>query len=82
MTKAGLAVIPSLDLDDFVIKKEITNLLRKNKKLAANFYSFPKLYQLVRIDNIQTQKRINPAAHKTVMKNFINNTLKGKMYGQ
>ena len=82
MTKAGLKVIPNLDVKTFKINKEIKDLLANDKVLAKNFYSFPKLYQIVRIDNIQTQQKLFPDKHKKVLNSFITKTKQGLMYGQ
>ena len=65
----------------FVIDKEIIELLENDKELHDKFYSFPELYQRVRINAIQREK-CKPIVYNRMLSNFIVNTKKGKMYGQ
>lgn len=52
MTEKGRAACPDLDAE-FVIIPEIIETFKANPVAWRNFKSFPRLYQRVRIDNIQ-----------------------------
>lgn len=67
----------------FVIDDEILLALKSDPIVWANFQSFPSLYQRVRIDTIQINRRMRrPELFKSRLDKFIENTRKGIMYGK
>lgn len=81
MTDAGRAVLPDMTESGFVVDEDIQQLFDNNRKLAEKFYEFPQLYQRVRIDAIQREKK-KTDIYARMKRNFIKQTLQGKMYGQ
>lgn len=81
MTPAGRAVFPDMTLDGFVIDEEILEELKREPQVWANFQKFPPLYQRVRIDTIQTNKKNKDVLQKRLTK-FIKNTRECVMYGE
>jgi hypothetical protein len=59
MTDAGRAVLPDISENGFVIDAEIMQAFQKHPVAWKNFCTFPPLYQRVRIDTIQRDKRKN-----------------------
>lgn len=80
MTEQGRKVLPDLN-EKFQISPTIEKLLKSDKLLAKNFFSFPKLYQKIRIDSIQRYEFSHPDIFKTALNNFIKKTKSNKMYG-
>lgn len=70
MTERGKAVCPDLEAE-FIIIPEIIETFKANQVAWENFKSFPKLYQNVRIDNIQRVKAckgmFNNRLHKLIV---------------
>lgn len=79
MTGKGLTVCPDLDAE-FVIDTDILTEFEANPVAWSNFRSFPKLYQRVRIDNIQANKA-NSALFTSRLKKLINASEHGEMIG-
>lgn len=79
MTDAGRAVCPDLDAE-FVIMPEIINAFKAHSKAWDNFVAFPKLYQRVRIDNIQRNKAKKQIFESRLQK-LIEASGQGKMIG-
>jgi len=79
MTSAGKAVMPKDT--SFKINADLKKLLSKDKQLAKKFYSFPKLYQIIRLDAIVRYEKTLPDTYKKAKANFIKQTKAGKMYG-
>lgn len=83
MTEVGKAVLPDMSDTGFVIDDEILLALKSDPIVWANFQSFPSLYQRVRIDTIQINRRMRrPELFKSRLDKFIENTRKGIMYGK
>ena len=79
MTDKGRKCLPD---SEFKIHQKILDALMADKETYANFCKFPKLYQKIRIDNIQTclyRKQI--ALFETRLQKFIENTKADKMFG-
>ena len=79
MTDAGRKALARAK--PFVIDEDILLILSNDKDLQNKFYSFPQLYQRIRINTIQREKN-KPDVYNRMIKNFIVNTKNGKMYGQ
>lgn len=80
MTPLGLKVLPPLD-EEFNFDNEVIKIL-KNNELLEVFYSFPLLYQKIRIYNILFYKDKNIDTYKKALNHLIEETKKGKMYGE
>ena len=80
MTDLGRKVLPDMSKGSFVICDDIKNLLKNDKILSKNFYSFPPLYRRVRINAIQREKN-KLDVYERMKKNFIEKTKHGEMYG-
>lgn len=83
MTDAGRAVLPDMTETGFIIDPEILEALRSDPVVWSNFQNFPPLYQRVRIDTIQVNRRMgHHELFKKRLEKFIENTRKGIMYGE
>lgn len=83
MTDAGRAVLPDMSEAGFVIDAEIQAALKAEPVVWDNFQRFPPLYQRVRIDTIQINRRMRrPELFKKRLDKLIENTRKGIMYGE
>ncbi|MGF2942936.1 YdeI/OmpD-associated family protein [Enterococcus xiangfangensis] len=80
MTNSGEAVLPDMNTSNFVIDTDILQLLKEDPELSRKFHGFPQLYQRIRIDAIQREKK-KPAVYARMKENFIKNTKQNKMYG-
>lgn len=82
MTDAGRAVLPDMTDAGFVVDSEILDALRTDPIAWAHFQSFPLLYQRVRIDTIQINRRMRrPELFRQRLEKFLSNTRAGIMYG-
>lgn len=81
MTEAGRAVLPDMSENGFTIDSVILTALKADKTVWQNFNSFPPLYRRVRIDTIQIKKK-QPDLFNSRLQKFIENTKKGKLYGE
>ena len=78
-TERGRAVCPDLNAK-FVIIPEIVEIFKAHPKAWSNFQLFPKLYQRVRIDNIQRKIKINDLFKRRLQK-LIEASERGEMIG-
>ena len=81
LTEEGRRVIPSLEPRSFKIDKEIEASLKK-ERLWSKFKSFHPLYQRVKAGNISFYKKRNPKLFKKMLNHLIEETKKGKMFGE
>ncbi len=81
MTDAGRAVLPDMSDRGFVIDEEIYQAFQENQVAWDNFQSFPTLYQRVRIDSIQRDKKKDRAVFDKRLKKLIEQSEAGKMFG-
>jgi uncharacterized protein YdeI (YjbR/CyaY-like superfamily) len=81
ITEAGRRVLPDMSEDAFKIDPEIQTVFAAHPKAWSNFQTFPKLYQRVRIDNIQRYKQDRVMFQKRLQR-LIEQSEQGKMYGQ
>ena len=82
MTDAGRAVLPDLSDSGFVIDEEIRQAFQANPVAWEHFQSFPTLYQRVRIDSIQRDKKKDRAVFEKRLEKLINQSEAGKMFGE
>ena len=78
---AGRAVLPDMSNAGFLIDEEIFQAFQDNPVSWDNFQSFPALYQRVRIDSIQRDKRKDRAVFDKRLKKLIEQSEAGKMFG-
>lgn len=81
MTDAGRAVLPDMSEDGFVMDKEIRQAFVDDPVAWENFRSFPALYQRVRIDSIQRDKKKDRAVFERRLKKLIDKSSEGMMFG-
>lgn len=81
MTDAGRKVLPDMNKDTFVIHAHILQALQEDPEVYTHFLAFPKLYQRVRIDTIQSTYH-QPEIFYHRLQKLITNTKANKMYGQ
>ena len=81
MTNAGRAVLPDMSENGFVIDEEIYQAFQENLVAWDNFQSFPTLYQRVRVDSIQRDKKKDRAVFDKRLKKLIEQSEAGKMFG-
>lgn len=82
MTAAGRAVLPDLSKESFTIDPEILAAFQENPKAWENFKAFPPLYQRVRIDCIQRDKKKDRAVFEKRLQKLIENSAAGKLFGK
>lgn len=82
MTDAGRAVLPDMSENGFVIDAEIMQAFQEHPVAWKNFCTFPPLYQRVRIDTIQRDKRKNRSAFEMRRDKLIAQSQAGKMFGE
>ena len=80
MTKQGLAAMPQ-NHEDFKVKDDIINELKKDREAWENFKNFPELYQRVRLDNIEWARKDKKLFRQRLDK-LIETSKQNKMYGQ
>ena len=81
MTNAGRAVLPQMDINNFSIDKEVETALKK-AEVWDTFKSFHPLYQRIRAYNIAFSKTRYPESYERALAHLIEETRKGKMYGE
>lgn len=81
MTEMGRSVLPNMNEEDFIIDHDILNALQSDDETYTNFLNFPKTYQTIRIDTIQSYKH-DIELFNTRLEKFITNTKANKIYGQ
>ncbi len=82
MTDAGRAALPDMSETGFVIDPEIYQAFQANPDAWENFQSFPALYQRVRIDSIQRDKKKDREVFDKRLKKLIEQSQAGKMFGE
>ena len=82
MTDAGRSVLPDMSDNGFVIDSEIMQAFHSNPLAWDNFIRFPKLYQRVRIDSIQRDKKKDREVFDKRLEKLIEQSQAGKMFGE
>lgn len=75
------AVLPDMSESGFVIDFEIAKAFSENLCAWENFCGFPALYQRVRIDSIQRDKKKDRKVFEMRLEKLILNSQNGKMFG-
>lgn len=81
MSESGIKILPDIDINSFKIDDEILKIIKSDKELWKNFNSFPKLYQRVRIDSIQRERK-KKDVYERMLQHFLIETKKGNIYGE
>ncbi len=81
MTDAGRAVLPAMGPRSFRIDPEIEAAM-KAQRAWSRFRSFPPLYQRVRAYNVAFYKKRDPSAYKKALSHLIDETKRGRMFGE
>ena len=81
MTDAGRAALPDMSESGFVIDTEIQKAFWENPLAWKNSQSFPALYQRVRIDSIQRDKKKDREIFEIRLKKLVEQSEAGKMFG-
>ncbi len=81
MTESGRAVLPDMSVNSFVIDDEIYRAFQENPVAWENFCKFPPLYQRVRIDSIQRDKKKDRSVFEMRLNKLITQSQAGKMFG-
>lgn len=81
MTDAGRAVLPDMTENGFVIDLEIYQAFQENPVAWEKFIFFPPLYQRVRIDSIQRDKKKDRVVFEKRLKKLLKQSELGKMFG-
>ena len=81
MTDAGRKTLPPLGPRSFKFDPDLVQELKK-ARVWSKFRSFPKLYQRVRAYNVSFYKKIDINQYEKSLAHLIEETRKGKMYGE
>ena len=81
MTDAGRRVLPAMGPRSFRMDDEIRAVLRE-RRIWARFSAFPPLYRRVRVSNLVFMRTLSPASYPKALEHFLEETEKGRMYGQ
>lgn len=81
MTDSGRAALPPMGPRSFHIDPDIEAAM-KRARVWSKFRSFPPLYQRVRAYNVAFYKKRNPEMYESTLKHLIEETKKGKMFGE
>ena len=80
MQAEGYQSLPDLN-NEYKFDRYIMAAIRKDEQTSRNFDSFPELYRRIRISNIQRERK-NKIVYQRMLKNFLDKTKKGIMYGE
>ena len=82
MTEAGRVALANCK-EKFVISQRMQEIIDSDEELKRHFYSFPEIYQRLRIDSIQRHfpYKNRQEMYEKQIANFIKQTKLGKMYG-
>ncbi len=82
MTPEGKKALPSLAKNSFKMEKWLSDILKSDRIVWKNMKSFPELYVIIRLYNIQWyEKNLSHEKAMKYLETFINATRTGKMYG-
>lgn len=81
MTEAGRKVLPAMGARSFKFDPDVEQAL-KQARIWSKFRSFPTLYQRIRAYNVAFYKGRYPEIYERGLKHLIEETKKGKMYGE
>lgn len=81
MTDAGRSALPAMGIRSFKIDSDIEAAMKKTR-VWSKFKSFPPLYQRIRAYNVAFYKKRDKTAYESSLTRLIEETKKGKMYGE
>lgn len=82
MTESGLRVLPDLK-EPFSIDEEVLEIFKSRAKAWKNFKKFPILYQKVRLDKVQDEKKHKRLeSFKARLERLIDASEQGQMIGE
>ena len=81
MSGFGRAVLPDLSAP-YEPPEYLLDELKAEPAALEFFLSCPRIYQDIRLYNVDFYRRKNPAAHRAALENLIKNCKLKKMYGQ
>ena len=81
MTELGRKVLPKMGARSFCVDPDIEKAM-KEAKVWSKFKEFPALYQRVRAYNVAFYKGRDINAYNKALKHLIEETKKGKMFGE
>ena len=81
MDELGFASLPPLGPKSFHIDDDVEQALKEARVYSA-FKRFPPLYQRIRAYNVAFFKKRDPATYQKALNRLIEETKKGKMYGE
>lgn len=82
MTDAGRKKLPDMAVASFKIDRDIQAAFANHPQAWRNFHSFPPLYQRVRIDSIQRDKKKDRDVFDHRLAKLIEKSAQGKMFGE
>lgn len=74
-------MLPDMSENGFMIDPEIQSAFGENPIAWKNFQNFPALYQRVRIDSIQRDKKKDRTVFEKRLKKLVQQSEAGKMFG-
>jgi len=80
MHESGYSVLPNIDIDLFQIDQFIIDRIKEDEETYENFLKLPKLYLVVKIDNIQAVRE-NQELYLNRLSKFIKATKNNQLYG-
>ena len=81
MTPAGQAVLLDMSEKSFVIDPDVLKALQEDPQTWENFQKFPPLYQRVRIDTVQREKK-KKVIYERMLKRLLKSTKRNIMFGE
>ncbi len=81
MTDAGRVALPDMSENSFIIDKDIMQAFNDNPLAWENFKNFPILYQKVRIDSIQRDKKKDRIVFDKRLEKLIRESEQKNMFG-
>lgn len=81
MTDSGRKTLPPMGKNSFKFDEDVVSAMKK-ARIWTKFRSFPPLYQRIRVYNTTFYKKRNPEKYQQTLTRLIEETKKGKMFGQ
>ena len=80
MTAAGLAMLPDLSPEKFIIAEDVLAALQADPQIWENFQKFPDAYKRIRIGFIEDRRKYPEDFQKRLV-NFLKMTTQNKTFG-
>jgi uncharacterized protein YdeI (YjbR/CyaY-like superfamily) len=81
MVPAGLAVLPDLNTDNYVMAQDILEALKGDEVVWKNFSAFPAYYRNIRVAAIEGWRR-QPERFQRALDYFMEQTRHNRRYGR